>query len=74
MFKRLEEIRCVEKSATVGNKVLAVVSLLMLGVLLGILSKYLDCTASNELPYVIQVLNVRNFLGRFAIWAVYLWQ
>lgn len=70
MFKRLDEIRCVEKSAIIGNKVLVTVGLLMLGVLLGVLSKYLDYTPSNELPYVIEFLDIRNFLGRFAVWVV----
>jgi len=70
MFKRLDEIRCVEKSAIIGNKVLVTVGLLLLGVLLGVLSKYLDCTPSNELPYVIEFLDIRNFLGRFAVWVV----
>ena len=34
------------------------------------LSKYLDCTASNELPYIVQVLEVRQVFDRFAIWII----
>ena len=31
-------------------------------------SKFLDNTASNELPFIFEYLDIRNFLGRFAIW------
>lgn len=41
---------------------------LVFGIVLGCLSKYLDCTPSNHLPYIIDRLDIRNFLGRFAIW------
>jgi hypothetical protein len=41
---------------------------MLLGIGLGTLSKYLDCTASNELPRTIEYLDVRNFLGRLDIW------
>lgn len=35
---------------------------------MGVILKYMDCTASNELPHIVEYLDVRNFLGRFAIW------
>lgn len=38
------------------------------GIVLGTVSKFLDTTPSNELPFIIERLDVRNFLGRFAIW------
>lgn len=41
---------------------------LCLGVGLGILSKFLDCTPSNSLPSWIEMLDFRNFLGRFPFW------
>lgn len=41
---------------------------MLLGIVLGIFSKYLDCTASNDLPVVMEYLDIRNFLGRFAVW------
>lgn len=52
MWKQLADMACV----------------LCLGVGLGILSKFLDCTPSNELPYLVEMLDVRNFLGRFPFW------
>lgn len=42
--------------------------ILLLGIALGAFSKFLDCTPSNELPRVLEYLDVRNFLGRFAFW------
>ena len=41
---------------------------MVFGIILGCLSKYLDCTPSNHLPYIIDRLDIRNFLGRFAVW------
>lgn len=41
---------------------------LAFGIILGCVSKYLDCTPSNHLPYIINRLDIRNFLGRFAVW------
>lgn len=47
-------------------------SLLMLlfGVGMGCFSKFLDCTPSNMLPFLLEYLDVRNFLGRFGIWVL----
>lgn len=42
--------------------------ILLLGIALGAFSKFLDCTPSNELLRVLEYLDVRNFLGRFAFW------
>lgn len=44
--------------------------LLLFGIGMGILSKVLDCTPSNELPGFLAYLDVRNFLGRFAVWVL----
>ncbi|MCI5690885.1 MAG: hypothetical protein MR286_08410 [Clostridiales bacterium] len=45
--------------------------LLLLGIGLGILAKYLDVVPRNELPDLISALDVGNFLGRFAPWVVF---
>ena len=42
--------------------------ILLSGTALGAISKFLDCIASNALPPILEYLDVRNFLGRFAIW------
>lgn len=40
----------------------------VLGVALGVLSKKLDCTASNSLPIFLEVLDLRNFFSRMGVW------
>lgn len=40
----------------------------LFGFFLGYFSKFLDCTASNELPYLIEKIDLRNFFSRLAIW------
>lgn len=64
----LNSIRCVDKKITVNRQIADTVGIMLLGVVLGVISKYLDCTPSNELPFMIEYLDLRNFLGRFGIW------
>ena len=64
----LNGIRRREKSVPAAVQIVNTVGILLFGVVLGVFSKFLDCTASNELPVLIAYLDVRNFLGRFPIW------
>ena len=64
----LNKIRCMEKKISIKKQIIHTIGVLVLGIALGIISKYMDCTASNELPFIVEYLDVRNFLGRFAIW------
>ena len=66
----LNNIRCTEKPITVGRQIINTCALLFFGVALGIFSKFLDDTATNELPYIFEYLDITNFLGRFAIWVL----
>ena len=68
MFSFLDNIRCVKNKVSVRKQIINTTGIMLLGIVLGIISKYLDCTASNNLPFIIEYLDVRNFLGRFAIW------
>ena len=56
------------KSEILPRQIIRTVLILLLGNALGALSKFLDCTESNALPPILEYLDVRNFLGRFAIW------
>ncbi|NLZ75583.1 MAG: hypothetical protein GX914_03675 [Erysipelotrichia bacterium] len=38
------------------------------GVVMGVISKFLDTTAINELPPILEILDIGNFLSRMAIW------
>lgn len=51
-----------------SKKILHSIVVLFFGIVLGTVSKFLDTTPSNELPFIIERLDVRNFLGRFAVW------
>lgn len=64
----LNHIRYTEKKLPIKKQFIDTTGIALFGIALGIVSKYLDCTASNELPFLIEYLDVRNFLGRFAIW------
>lgn len=64
----LNGIRHTEKKIPAVRQVVYTVCILLFGVGLGVFSKFLDCTASNELPVLIAYLDIRNFLGRFSIW------
>lgn len=68
MISLLNNIRAPEYQNSIKKQLCSSISIMLLGIILGTFSKYLDCTAFNELPYLIEVLDVRNFLGRFSIW------
>ena len=57
-----------ENAVPIRKQVIYSACVMVFGIILGCLSKYLDCTPSNHLPYIIDRLDIRNFLGRFAIW------
>lgn len=50
------------------RKVLYSTLIFTLGVILGVISKVLDETASNLLPYFLEVLDLRNFFSRMGVW------
>lgn len=56
------------KPASRTQRLLGTLGILILGIALGAFSKFLDETGSNRLPVLLQVLDLGNFLGRFAIW------
>lgn len=51
---------------TIRNTIL----IFILGIVLGVFSKFLDTVPSNELPIVFEILDIRNFLGRFSFWTL----
>lgn len=50
------------------RKVLYSASIGILGIILGAISKFLDETASNSLPYFLEVLDLRNFFSGVGVW------
>jgi len=63
-------IRCKEKPLSVSRQVIDTIGILFLGIALGTFSKFLDNTAVNDLSFLFGYLDVRNFLGRFAVWVL----
>lgn len=73
MNKFLNDIRSVGNPISVNRKIINTIIILSLGIALGTFSKFLDFRQA-ELPSVLMaidsVLDVHNFLGRFAIWVL----
>lgn len=63
-----EKIRKPRTGASTKRKIAETVGILLFGLALGVLQKWLDSTSSNMLPMVLQELDVGNYFGRFAIW------
>lgn len=68
MCSFLKKIRNEGKLIPVRKQVINTGALLVLGIGLGIFSKFLDSVDSNAVPFLFEYLDIRNFLGRFAIW------
>lgn len=63
----LNEIRR-PQNISLQKKILYSASIFVIGIILGVISKFLDSTASNLLPYFLEVLDLRNFLSRIGVW------
>lgn len=69
----LNDIRAVKKGYSIPKQILVTLGILLLGIILGTFSKYLDYRQS-ELPALLQLiqdnLDISNFLGRFSFWII----
>lgn len=68
MKKFLNDIRSTEPPIPLNKQIINTVCILFVGIILGTFSKFLDAMQTNELPFIFEFLDMRNFLGRFAIW------
>lgn len=69
----LSNIRAVENRLSVGKMVRNTAAIALLGIALGLFSKFLDYRQgqlSTLLQFLDETLDFHNFLGRFAIWIV----
>lgn len=57
-----------DNSITLKRKIISSIAILIFGILMGVGSKALDEASFNELPTIMQKLDITNFLGRFGIW------
>ena len=51
-----------------SRKLLYSSTIFIMGVILGVISKVLDTTPSNSLPYFLEILDLRNFFSRMGVW------
>lgn len=51
-----------------SQKIRHSILVLLLGIVLGVVSKMLDETAGNLLPHFLEMLDLRNFLSRMGFW------
>ena len=69
----LNDIRCAENPISGNRKIINTIAAFFLGIALEIFSKFLDFRQA-QLPGVLMAidgaLDIHNFLGRFAIWAL----
>ena len=68
MKEFLEKIRKPKTGIPLKRQLAATVGIILLGVTLGVLQKWLDATAANTLPLLLQRLDIGNYFGRLAIW------
>lgn len=69
----LDKIRMSQKSTSLKNQIIVTIGILLLGICMGLFSKFLDYRQA-ELPALLQAidnaLDFHNFLGGFAPWIV----
>lgn len=55
-------------SIPIPKQLLYSILIFIIGIILGVISKVLDTTPSNYLPYILGILDLRNFFSRMGIW------
>ena len=63
-----EQIRKPSKNVSFKRQTAITLGVILLGFLLGILQKWIDGTGGNNLPLILQQLDIGNYFGRLAIW------
>ena len=57
-----------QRNVPLSGLISTTVGIILFGFFLGVLQKWLDSTASNHFPEILQQLDFRNYFGRLAIW------
>ncbi len=71
MKKFLNDIRKPTEDIAIQKQIRNTFLISLAGILLGIFSKFLDCTPGNEMPAIFEILDIGNFLGRLPIWLLF---
>ena len=64
----LNKIREPNTDISMKSIILSAIIVILCGFTIGIFQKWLDGRAINELPMILQVLDLTNYFGRLAIW------
>ena len=64
----LAKIRTPDKAVPRHFQVLISILWAVAGIALGVMQKWLDSLAVNEMPSILQRLDIGNYFGRFAVW------
>ncbi|MBR5873760.1 MAG: hypothetical protein IKY90_03375 [Oscillospiraceae bacterium] len=63
-----EQVRKPSENVSFKRQTAITLGVILLGFLLGILQKWIDGTGGNNLPLILQQLDIGNYFGRLAIW------
>lgn len=64
----LEKIRKPRTDIPLNKQIAETIGIILFGLVLGVLQKWIDGTAANALPVVMHQLDIGNYFGRLAIW------
>lgn len=64
----LEKVRTPEKGVSLKMQTAATIGIILFGLALGVLQKWIDGSPVNMFPLLIQQLDIGNYFGRLAIW------
>ena len=64
----LEKSRKPRTDIPLNKQIAETIGIILFGLVLGVLQKWIDGTAANALPVVMQQLDIGNYFGRLAIW------
>lgn len=68
MKSYLDKIRTPKKDVSLKTQITVTVGMILFGFALGVLQKWIDSLPSNQMPVLIQLLDMKNYFGRLAIW------
>lgn len=66
--ERLEQIRTPDQLLSYKTKVVVTMGMVLCGLFLGVIQKWLDGGAYNEFPVWMQTLDLGNYFGRLSFW------
>lgn len=66
----LKQVRKSQNNIPLNRQIVKTASIILFGFTLGVLQKWMDGTAVNHFPMIIQQLDIGNYFGRLAIWTL----